>query len=98
MPYASLAYNYDAKQTDHHNQLRAQHIKEGRNLKNWHPIFVQLINIALTNAFLLAQRSQTPWNDLRAFKIKLFEQLMEKANPKRSGLIILLYMRPYAHH
>jgi Transposase IS4 len=82
-PCASLAYNYGAKQVDHHNQLRAQHVHAGRNLKNWHPILVHLINTAMTNAFLLAQRTRASYKGLREFKIKLYEQLMERANPRR---------------
>ena len=42
-----------------------------------------MLNIAMTNAFLLAQRTHAPYKDLRAFKLKLFEQLMMRANPKR---------------
>jgi hypothetical protein len=83
MPCAALAYNYDAKQTDLHNQFRALDKKTGRNLKNWQPIFVQLINIAVTNSFLLAQRARAPFKSMREFKKQLLTQPLQRSNRKR---------------
>ena len=90
-PLLTFKYNKLMNQVDRGDQRRASFPIQQRQIKAWKALFYELINITVTNAYLLSLHSDVPkkekFTDHKAFRIALYKDLFEHSKARSTDHI-----------
>ena len=90
-PILTFKYNHLMNQVDRGDQRKAAYPIQQRQIKAWKALFYELVNIAVTNVYLISLHSTVPkeekFTSHKAFRIVLYTGLFEHAIPSIIGQI-----------
>ena len=88
-PMLTFKYNKLMNQVDRGDQRRAAYPIQQRQIKAWKALFYELINITVTNAYLLSLHSDVPkkqkFTDHKAFRVALYKDLFEHSKQRNTN-------------